>query len=403
MVAGKRLAFLAAIFSVWSFLGNVEANDLYAVARIDPAVSDVKTDGDDLELSLSLSTPVPFRVFTLAKPDRLILDFQDIDWSGLPAERLRDHPDISDIRYGVFQPGWSRMVIDLKKPMTITTAEMDTKKSNPELSVVMKRTTRVDFDRRTGAQDTGRWTIKRPEASKRQSDKVMIAIDPGHGGIDPGAVRGKVLEKDIALAFGIELAEIIEAHPDFDVYLTRDSDVFVSLRDRVQLSSEAGADLFISIHINTVTFGDATGASINTLSERASDRSARKLAELENRADLSAGLEAHVEGDDVARILVDLARVDTNARSRMLADTIVEHLRPSIGVLRTKPHRFAGFEVLKAHDMPSVLLELGFMSNDMDRKNMRTPEWRAKAAGSLIQAIEAWLVEDEARSELVLK
>jgi len=275
------------------------------------------------------ATAVPFRVFTLNEPDRLVLDFQEVDWRGLSRDKFDDKNTVLDMRFGIFQPGWSRMVLDLAQPMILKTAEMRTG-DNPRLTIELKTSSREDFDTASGKTD-----------------------------------------KDIALDFSTELAAIIRDHTDYQVVLTRDADMSVSLWDRVRFARQVDADLFLSIHSNTVTWGDASGASVYTLSNRASDEASARLAELENRADLSTGFTGHVEGDDVARVLVDLSRVDTNARSKILAQTLIENLNPTVGVLRSKPHRSAGFKVLKAHDIPSVLLELGFMSNDRDLANMQ--------------------------------
>jgi N-acetylmuramoyl-L-alanine amidase len=269
--------------------------------------------------------------------------------------------------------------------------------------VELEQSTPEAFAKSTGQQDAGKWLRNPQDSFLGPKTTLRIAIDPGHGGVDPGAVRQGVMEKDIALQFSKELAEVIENLTDYDVVMTRDADVSVSLGDRVRIAREAQADIFLSIHTNTVTEGDAYGASVYTLSERASDASSAKLAELENRADVAVGLTGHVETDDVARVLVDLSRVDTNVRSRIFAAKLIENLHESVGVLRSKPHRSAGFRVLKAHDIPSVLLELGFISNARDLKNMQNNVWREQAARAVVAAIEGWVFEDNERSKLVLK
>jgi len=281
-------------------------------------------------------------VFTLNEPDRLVLDFQEVDWRGLSRDKFDDKNTVLDMRFGIFQPGWSRMVLDLAQPMILKTAEMRTG-DNPRLTIELKTSSREDFDTASGKTDTGLWLRKLPAPALNPKNVLRIAIDPGHGGVDPGAVREGVMEKDIALDFSTELAAIIRDHTDYQVVLTRDADMSVSLWDRVRFARQVDADLFLSIHSNTVTWGDASGASVYTLSNRASDEASARLAELENRADLSTGFTGHVEGDDVARVLVDLSRVDTNARSKILAQTLIENLNPTVGVLRSKPHRSAGF------------------------------------------------------------
>ena len=378
------------------------SQQMHAVATVDAKGSSLRASSDGARLTLGLSTAVPFRVFTLNEPDRLILDFQEVDWRGLPRDKFHSDDITSELRFGTFQPGWSRMVIDLNKPMTIRKAEMVTG-SSPRLEISLVDASRLDFDRASGHEQASLWLHKPAEIVSEPKTTLRIAIDPGHGGVDPGAVREGVMEKDIALTFSQELAAIIRDQTDYQVVLTRDADFSVSLSDRVRFARQIDADLFLSIHSNTVTWGDASGASVYTLSNRASDEASARLAELENRADLASGLSGHVEGDDVARVLVDLSRVDTNARSNIFAAKLIENLHESVGVLRSKPHRYAGFKVLKAHDIPSVLLELGFLSNHRDRKNMQNKEWRRDAAFALVDAIEGWDFEDKERAKLVLK
>ena len=398
--------FWRIVICCWVVLASLaqvaRAQDLIAVARIDPQTSAFEKTSTGADLSLSLSAQVPFRVFTLHSPDRLVLDFQDVDWSGINRASFEADGLVTDLRFGVFQPGWSRMVLDLAEPMSLQSAQMSTGGDPPEL-VVKLMSGEGDTLTSQSTNQNNRWTRETPKLALPEKTGIRIAIDPGHGGVDPGAVRDGVQEKDIALRFSLELAEMIRTRSPYDVVLSREADISVSLDERVRMAREAQADLFISVHANTVTLGDASGASVYTLSERASDRASAKLAELENRADLATGLNGHVEGDNVAKILVDLARVDTNARSMIFADQLIRDLDATVRILRSKPHRSAGFRVLKAHDIPSVLLELGFMSNERDRRNMQDRGWRNEAAIGVLNGIENWIADDKERSKLVLK
>ncbi len=382
-----------------------QGQHMHAVAAVDPDQSGLSSTGQGAEITLGLSTPVPFRVFTLTAPDRLILDFQEVDWRGLNRDSFRQDDIVTDIRFGVFQPGWSRMVLDLAAPMIVKTAEMQTNRDQPRLQIALEPASAQAFRAAAAsAQDTGMWLRKSPQIDLAPKRGLRIAIDPGHGGVDPGAVREGVMEKDLALAFSKELAAVISLYTPYEVVMIRDADVWVSLGERVRLARDAQSDLFLSVHSNTVTRGDASGASVYTLSDRASDVSSAKLAELENRADLSAGLGDHVEGDDVARVLVDLSRVDTNARSKIFADTLInKFVQENVGVLRSRPHRSAGFKVLKAHDIPSVLLELGFLSNARDRQRMQDENWRRETAIAIVKAIQTWVEQDKERAKLVLR
>lgn len=394
------------VMSVWlvgGLISHANQGNLHAIAKVRHAQSGIELTQDGALLSLGLTRQIPYRVFTLNKPDRLVLDFQEVNWQGTQKDRFLRESLVHDLRFGLFQPGWSRMVIDLKEPMAIKSAELKTASDRPVLKVALEAVGRADFDRQAGLSASGPWLRKDMAAKAEPKQALRIAIDPGHGGVDPGAVREGIMEKDIALKFSLELAEIIKEQTSFEVVLTRQTDTSVSLSERVQFARRSKADLFLSVHSNTVTRGDASGASVYTLSERATDAASARLAELENRADISVGLSNHVEEDNVARILVDLAQADTNSRSRIFAGKLIEMLHESVGVLRSKPHRSAGFRVLKAHDIPSVLLELGFMSNARDRRNMQDREWRRDAAASVVNAILGWVAEDEERAKLVLK
>lgn len=390
---------------MWLGVAAAPASDLTALARIDATGTKIETPSRSrANIVLSLSNGVPFRAFTLAQPNRLILDFQDIDWRGLEREMFLRDGIVRDVRFGVFQPGWSRIVFDLETPLLIKTAGLKTRDDGAVLTVALEQTDQNQFDLATGAGSDALWTRRALSAAPPEDPrKFVIAIDPGHGGVDPGAVREGIEEKDLVLDFSQELANMISASGAYEVFMTRTADEFVSLDDRVRLAREADADLFLSIHVNTVTFGDASGASVNTLSDRASDVASAKLAELENRADASAGLSTFIEEDGVARVLIDLARTDTNARSKLAASSILKHLKTRVRVLRSKPHRHAGFKVLKAHDIPSVLIELGFMSNARDRENIQSEDWRKEAALSILSAIDEWVLSDAARQALIFK
>jgi N-acetylmuramoyl-L-alanine amidase len=369
------------------------AEEFRAVARVDAALSTIEMRGDALDLTLALDVAVPYRVFTLSAPDRMVVDFREVDWRGVPFDVFG--PDVA-ARFGVFKPGWSRMVVDLPATMAPSRVEMDIRGQGAVLSVGLKASA-------SPSKRNDDWTYDAARGALSGDGAMVVAIDPGHGGIDPGAVRAGVAEKDIALAFAQELRGLILESGAYSVVLTRESDVFVSLRDRIRVAQEAGADVFISLHANTVTQGNARGATIYSLSERASDAASEQLAALENRADIAAGLDLQIEADDVARTLLDMARTETNPRSRRFADALVRSMDETVGVIRSRPHRSAGFLVLKAPDIPSLMLELGFMSNATDRANMQSPEWRARAAAGVLTALHQWAAEDRVLSQMLMK
>jgi len=229
----------------------------------------------------------------------------------------------------------------------------------------------------------------------RVAERPTVVIDPGHGGEDPGAIGvGGVHEKEITLAVARELRRQLEASGRYRVLLTRDKDVFIRLRERVGIARDVGADLFISLHADSIASGSVRGLSIYTLSDTASDREAEMLAAKENRVDAIAGLDLSGESDLVASILINLAQRDTLNHSRRFAKTVLDNLRNDVTLLPSKPHRQAGFAVLTAPDVPSVLVEMGYLSSPQDSNQLNSPQHRERLARGVARAIDAhfkWL------------
>ena len=235
----------------------------------------------------------------------------------------------------------------------------------------------------------------RKPAIRPRREKRTIVIDPGHGGVDPGTIGiSGVYEKHITLSMGRELKQHLEAGGRYRVILTRSRDLFIRLRDRVRLGREAGADLFISVHADTVKNRAISGPAVYTLSEKASDQEAQQLAEKENKADLIAGVDLTHENPDVANILIDLAQRESMNQSARFANLLIKRLKHRTKVLRNT-HRFAGFAVLKAPDTPSVLLELGFLSNPRDERSLRRRAYRARIAAAVGEAIDEYFLRVE--------
>ncbi|MBO6946684.1 MAG: N-acetylmuramoyl-L-alanine amidase [Rhodospirillales bacterium] len=231
-----------------------------------------------------------------------------------------------------------------------------------------------------------------------QAQKRVIVIDPGHGGVDPGAIGvSGIYEKHITLAAARDLKRYLEATGRFDVKLTRDRDIFIRLRGRIERAREMKADLFISLHADTIRNRGVRGLSLYTLSERASDKEAAQLAERENKADLIAGIDLTHESAEVTNILIDLAQRETMNQSAKLAALLVDELDGRVNILRN-PHRFAGFAVLKAPDIPSVLIELGFLSNKEDERQLRSKSHRRKLAQSIAGAVDRYFAKIESAS-----
>jgi N-acetylmuramoyl-L-alanine amidase len=229
-----------------------------------------------------------------------------------------------------------------------------------------------------------------PEPQARASSRPVIVIDPGHGGIDPGAVsRSGTAEKDVVQAFSEVLKETLDATGHYEVHLTRNDDVFLSLHDRVQFARKHSADLFIAVHADSLSRGTARGATVYTLADKASDAEAEALAHKENRSDIIAGVDLVAETEQITGILIDLAQREAKNHATTFAKQLVKELKP-VANLNRRPIRSAGFRVLKAPDVPSVLFELGYLSNRSDETLLLSPEWRGKVAGAMAGAIERY-------------
>ncbi|WP_416881931.1 N-acetylmuramoyl-L-alanine amidase [Marivita sp.] len=384
--------------------GPVLSQDLGALARFE--AGNVRDRWGATELRLEISQGVPWRVFTLTNPNRLVMDFREVQWGEVDPNSLNASDRISSVRMGAYRPGWSRLVADLAEPMSVQTAELATDASDggATITVRLQRTDQADFDLTAGAPRDPRWDLPAPALvdtmPPRDPNRVRIVLDPGHGGIDPGAERDGITEANLMLTFGRELQDVLRRAGGFDVILTRDGDYFVSLEARVAAARDAGADLFISLHADALAEGEARGAAVYVLSDDASDAASAALAERHNRDDLLAGLDLSQSDDRVANVLMSLARLDNAPRSEALAKHILEGIRNAVGRVHKRPLRSAGFSVLKAADIPSVLLEVGFLSTEEDLKNLSDPIWRQGMAAGIRDGIIAWRDEDRALAPL---
>lgn len=389
----------------------VAAQEFSALARLDASRSAIADHGDEVVITLSLSQGVPYRVFTLDAPRRLVLDFREVDWGALAPAALDQSAQVSKVRVGGFRPGWSRMVLDLSAPLLLHTAALDveTQSGAGRLEVVLRPGGAEDFAARSGAPATPGWDL--PEDGKpavirprqRGDAPLVVVLDPGHGGIDPGAEKDGAVEKDLMLSFARELKEALIRAGGFDVRLTREADVFVSLERRVALTHQMGADVMISLHADAVTLGQATGVTAYVLSQSASDKASAALAERHDRGDILAGIDLHGSDDVVADVLIDLARQETQPRATALAEALIIGIGNNGLPVNSRPIRAAGFSVLKSPDIPSVLLELGFLSSPRDLENLKDTAWRGNLALGIVEALKSWAIADAAAADLVRK
>ena len=357
---------------------------------------------------LDLSVGVAAEIYTLASPYRVIVDLPEVGFRLPDGTGQEGHGLVSAFRYGQFAEGKARVVLDTTGPVRIERAGMTAAPDGKGIVFTfdMVTTDPASFGVGTGAGKAAAEAREEPPpaaspdaAPGKNTGKPVVMIDPGHGGIDGGAVSpSNVLEKDIVLSVGRELARQLAATGRYDVRMTRDADVFVSLDQRLGLSAQHGVDLFISLHADSLAEGDGAqtvrGATIYTLSERASDERSRLMAEKENASDLVAGLNVvDGEGDDeVKSILFDLMKRETANFSADFSNVLVRTLKPAKALSRT-PQRAAAFKVLKQTHAPSVLVELGYLSNPEDEKLLKTPAWRKKIAGSITAAVDAYFAK----------
>jgi len=362
-----------------------------------PVATDVRLGGDDKQTRfvLDLNRKIDIAAFTLADPYRVVVDLPQVAFQ-LPAH-TGEHGRglVKAFRYGLIMQGGSRIVLDTRGPVRVqkafVLAAVDGQPARLVLDLVP--TNRDSFLHNIEVNARPRHIATRQSDVSRHTDndpRPLVVIDPGHGGIDSGTkgLDGQN-EKDIVLAFGLKLRQALERSGKFRVAMTRSDDSFIPLTGRVQFARERKAALFISIHADSVprSEGQAEGASVYTLSEHASDAEAAKLAEKENKSDVIAGVDLSSEPNDVASILIDLAQRETKTFSVQFARALVTDMKPA-APLHLRPVKSAGFIVLKAPDVPSVLVELGYMSTRRDLKNLISPAWQARTAQTMAQAVD---------------
>ncbi|MEE4119231.1 MAG: N-acetylmuramoyl-L-alanine amidase [Paracoccaceae bacterium] len=381
------------------------AQEVSAAARFDAARSAISATQEGLALSLTLSRPVPWRVHALAGPPRLVVDLRSTGLGPRDAGALSAPAAVTGLRAGPLRADWSRLVIDLDRPHEVVGAGMATDDGAARIDIRLRPAPAEALaaapDWASPAFGAEAETLAPPPRRDPGDDRPVVVLDPGHGGIDPGAVRDGHHEADITLAFARELRDALRRDGRFRVALTRDADLFVSLEGRIAAARRAGGDVFVSIHADAVAEGVARGAQVYTLSDEASSRAAAELAERHDRADLLAGVDLTEQDDRIARVLMDMARTETEPRTDALADKLVEALRGAGIRLHARPRESAAFAVLKAPDMPSVLVEIGFMSTPSELDKLLSEEWRRKAAEALADGLGRWAEADAARDALL--
>ncbi len=370
----------------------VAAQDLSALARLDPGQSALKDEAGGVALTLAISQPVPWRVRVLDQPPRLVVDFREVDWTGLD-KMPQAAAAVAGLRAGVFRPGWSRLVLDLKGPMAVTSAGMTTGAAT-RVAIHLAPTTSAAFAAAAALPEPPGWALPKPAplvpVKPRGKGPMVVVLDPGHGGIDPGAERDGQSEAALMLTFARELKAVLLRDGGFSVVMTRDEDVFVPLETRISIAHQAGAQVFLALHADAIPEGEAVGATVYTLADEASDKASETLAERHNRDDLLAGVDLSQQDDQVAKVLMDMARAETGPRTDRLANALVAAIKGAGLKMHRRPHQEASFAVLKSADIPSVLLEVGFLSSQSDLDRLTDPDWRAKMETAILDGLKTW-------------
>jgi N-acetylmuramoyl-L-alanine amidase len=407
-------------------------------------------DGNSVRIVLETTAKFPISHLVLVRPNRVVLDMPEVRWRMEPVAQQLGKGFVSGYRFGRFSAGRARMVFDLSAPAQVTKRfflrpmggrswrfVIDLAmgaKTGPATQTAAGPTRTPSYGNTAGGQRNARPqprpssragvritrplvrpvgsrpipgvnqarpgirltppATRRPGISPRPPRRMVIMIDPGHGGIDPGTVgrRKGVYEKHITLAMAHQLKAELSKRRHFRVAMTRRKDIFVRLRARIAKARAAGADLFISLHADALADRSVRGASVYTLSERASDKEAAGLAAKENKADLIAGIDLSRESEQVTNILIDLAQRETMNHSVRFAKLLIAEVRKRTRFLR-KSHRFGGFAVLKSPDVPSVLLEMGYLSNSFDEGRLTKPRYRARLAQAIAKAVDGYFAK----------
>lgn len=335
--------------------------------------------------------------------NRVVIDLPSTGWSGRTAPSGKGVGLVAGYHVGTPEHGQVKVVLNLSAPGVIKKSFAVPPDGNAPNRFVVDVERAADeagaptvvaaIPAQTKSAGMTKIGIVPPVPPKRPDLRRIIAVDPGHGGADPGTIGvSGTYEKNVTLATGLELRKVLEASGRYRVVMTRSNDTFVPLRERVAIARAAGAELFISLHADSIHDRHHRGASVYTLSEVASDKEAEALANKENKSDLLAGMDLSNENPEVTNILIDLAQRETMNYSAMFAIDLVKELDRAAKI-NINPHRFAGFAVLKAPDIPSVLIEMGYLSNPLDEKALKNPRQRHALAEAILHAADLFFSE----------
>ncbi len=361
-------------------------------------------------LVLETTKAFPYRIFLLGNPYRVVIDLPDVSWRAPLRQMKKPVGYVANYRFGLFKPGNSRVVVDVTRPVRVARHAVlgGGSEGRTRFFLDLEPVTQQAFNQVRPKVHSRHWVapkvLKRldtdPPARTRRSDgRRVVVIDPGHGGVDPGAIGiSGTFESHVALKAAHVVKRTLESSGRYIAMLTRSRDIYIPLRDRFRKAEKVGAELFISLHADSINNPKIRGASVYTLSEKASDKEAEALAAKENRSDIIAGVDLSEQSDTVASVLISLRQRHTKDESAHFARFMVDNLGKSVRLLRNT-HRFAGFAVLKSPDVPSVLVELGYLSNRTDEKLLKTKKYRTKISKAMLRAIDAYFERKERLSK----
>jgi len=352
-----------------------------------------------IEINLQLSQGVPYKIWMEGDPLSLIIDFNVLNFNGIDLEKINQSKNIKSIEIKELDTEWSRLSFHLADSWAIENTEMSIspQDNSASLSIFLKSISEGIFS----LTDKPNKDFSSNKISAIENNDFVVVLDPGHGGRDPGAEAGGYRESSLMLELAEAVKESLIRNTDFKVVLTRTEDKFLSLEDRITIASQSDANLFISLHADAVIEGEASGTTVYLLSDKATDKMSAQLASRHDRSEILRGVDLSGLDSQVASVLLDMARQETKPRSEAVASFILKVFKEKITELSSQPLRYAAFSVLKSPDIPSILIEAGFMSTSSDLQNLTTKKWRREFADSLTEAISRWYVRDKENKVLL--
>ena len=352
-----------------------------------------------IEINLQLSQGIPYKIWMERDPLSLIIDFNVLNFNGIDLEKINQSKNIKSIEIKELDTEWSRLSFHLADYWAIENTEMSIspQDNSASLSIFLKSISEGIFS----LTDKPNKDFSSNKISAIENNDFVVVLDPGHGGRDPGAEAGGYRESSLMLELAEAVKESLIRNTDFKVVLTRTEDKFLSLEDRITIASQSDANLFISLHADAVIEGEASGTTVYLLSDKATDKMSAQLASRHDRSEILRGVDLSGLDSQVASVLLDMARQETKPRSEAVASFILKVFKEKITELSSQPLRYAAFSVLKSPDIPSILIEAGFMSTSSDLQNLTTKKWRREFADSLAEAISRWHVRDKENKVLL--